>query len=345
MLSQKQAMMASSSGRDGARGASTSRGERKKPLERFLLYESRTKYYLVGHTSCRSEWYMLQLSRQEHNQAYCDNTAYSENQMKGVLASLHAAMDQHGGLKLVMKAYGVIGVIMLIKNAYLILVTHRTKVGTMGGHRIYGCRDVAYVPILSKEFTQAQASESAPSSAGISRSDASGSATTSRSNSLTSSLNLSFEGVLNHVNARTFNVKSIMADEKRYLRLFMGVDLCKEFYFSYTYRLWNTLQQNLLLDTNETGGEGGARGGETSASPAMAASPTSAGAGGGKKEAGFGGTSAGFESMFVWNCHLANHYFGDSLEAKEKERWMVPLIHGFFDQVKLSSAGKQLKVR
>ena len=61
-------------------------------------------------------------------------------------------MDPHGGIKLVMRAFGCVGVIRLIRNAYLVLVTHRKKAGNIAGHRVYGCRDVAYVPILSKEF-------------------------------------------------------------------------------------------------------------------------------------------------------------------------------------------------
>ena len=68
-----------------------------------------------------------------------------------MLASLAAAMEPHGGVKLVLRAYAVIGVVRLLRNAYLILVTHRNRVGTIAGHRIYGCRDVAYLPIISKE--------------------------------------------------------------------------------------------------------------------------------------------------------------------------------------------------
>ncbi|QDZ25839.1 phosphoinositide phosphatase SAC1 [Chloropicon primus] len=292
-------------------------------LERFLLYESRTKYYLVGHTACSTEWYMMQLSRQEHKQVYCDRTAYTENQMKVVLSSLDAAMEPHGGIKLVMKAYGVIGVIMLLKNAYLVLVTHRKKVGNVAGHRIYGCRDVAYVPILSKEYVSAQASSSTW--------EAGGGASEGEGSGETRFGNFGLGGY-----------KGMSADEKRYLRLLMGVDLCKEFYWSYTYPLWNTLQQNLLMNSKQQ--EQGEADGASPSDAGQSDSPRAVEDG--KRGGGMDylGCVSGFNSMFVWNSHLANHYFGENLQQKDKERWIVPLIHGFFDQVKLSSFGKELKV-
>ena len=228
---------------------------------------------------------MLQISRQEHGQVHCDSTCYTENQLKSLLASLTAAMDPHGGIKLVMRAYGCVGVIRLIRNAYLVLVTHRKKAGNIAGHRVYGCRDVAYVPILSKEFlNHGDLSSAAGRHAG------------------------------GHGLGLNTYYKSINADEKRYLRLFMGVDLCKDFYWSYTYPLWNTLQQNLTLEREGVGNSSTV------------------------------GSVSGFSSMFVWNSHLAGHYFGDGLPSLERERWMVPLVHGYFGQVKLSSFGKQLKV-
>ncbi len=215
----------------------------------------------------------------------CDKTAYTENQIKAVLASLAAAMAPHGGVKLVLKAYAVIGVVRLLRNAYLILVTHRNKVGTIAGHRVYGCRDVAYLPVISKEYLQQQEHERPPPVApaaapfnpptatiealqsadrrmaptskppGIAMADGAApmerlppavAAAYSRSNSFSSGGSRLLNGptaLFQDMNL----TKSIKADEKRYLRLFMGVDLCKDFFFSYTYPLWNTLQQNLLL--------------------------------------------------------------------------------------------------
>ncbi len=46
--------------------------------------------------------------------------------------------------------------------------------------------------------------------------------------------------------------------------------------------------------------------------------------------------------MFVWNSHLANHYFGDNLAHGDKERWMVPLIQGFFDQVRTGELSSRI---
>ena len=293
---------------------------RRRSLEKFVLYETKTRYYLVGHTNCRKEWYLMQISRQTFGEVHCDKTRYTENQIKLILASVSSAMEHHGGMRIAARAYGVVGFVSLLRNAYLILVTHRKKVGTIAGHRVYGCRDVAYVPIISKEFiTSQQLTDKFGPFTNLGGANVASSSSLSTTTSSYASSRGSGGGGGGSDLVSDFRLqKRIKADEKRYLRLFMGVDLCKDFYFSYTYPLWNSLQQNLLLDTQDSRNSSGSASGSIS----------------------------GFENMFVWNAHLANNYFDIEKQVSEsdKERWIVPLIQGFFDQVKLCTFGKELKI-
>jgi len=109
--------------------------------------------------------------------------------------------------------------------------------------------------------------------------------------------------------------------------LFRSMELSRDFYFSYTYDLTNTLQVNMKVDTSaggtcvraaEEGGVGespAAGGGRDGARCNASASPQD-------------GPSS-LRHRFVWNHHL----LGRLLRRVGDRCWVVPLIHGFFQQV------------
>jgi len=294
----------------------------KHPLERFLLYETKAKFYLIGYTRCRRYWRLMHIDRspvpstcpedpaQNYGQPNGDgmpgapsttgNTrgcgddgqssskrrsldpsivedpcTYSEKEIGQVLWRLKSGNEHHGGLRLVKKAYGIVGFVQFVKGNYLILITKRKRVGMLFSHRIYAICGTACIPIEV---------ETSPSGIG---------------------------GFIPKMTMEKGN--SISADEKRYFRLFMGVDLCKDFFFSYTYPLWNSLQRNLSSCSNRRS------------------------SGGSGKVQRDGGDCA-FDSMFVWNAFLATEYCPGICYSD----WIVPLIHGFFDQVTLSTFGRSI---
>lgn len=110
--------------------------------------------------------------------------------------------------------------------------------------------------------------------------------------------------------------------EAQRLRAFRQVDLSKNFYFSHTYDVTRTLQENM------TG-------------PRVAHRIHS--------------TSAwGYKEKFMWNYHLLVPAFADCqhLHPDEpmasallaKRQWVIPLVHGFVDQAKLSVLGNAIYV-
>lgn len=82
----------------------------------------------------------------------------------------------------------------------------------------------------------------------------------------------------------------------RLLNTFQQVDLSKNFYYSYTYDLTNTLQTNLTMPNPLGHNEGVRR----------------------------------FNTRFMWNHHLLTPAFG--LEGGDVSGWVLPMIHGFVDQ-------------
>ncbi|KOS13924.1 polyphosphoinositide phosphatase [Malassezia pachydermatis] len=110
--------------------------------------------------------------------------------------------------------------------------------------------------------------------------------------------------------------------EAQLLRSFNQVDLSKNFYFSYTYDLTRTLQENMT---------GPRVNGQLYRTMAW-----------------------GYNEKFMWNFHLLTPAFEDcrNVEAPEAQReellakrqWVIPLLHGFVDQAKLSVLGNAIYI-
>ncbi|KAH7716085.1 polyphosphoinositide phosphatase [Aphelenchoides avenae] len=86
-------------------------------------------------------------------------------------------------------------------------------------------------------------------------------------------------------------------DEMRYAKLFQSVDLTTNFYFSYTYDLSHTIQENTLAAK-------GVKWNKNSYSPKMSA-----------------------EKKFVWNEYLLTPFKDNDVSSK----WTLEIIHGYID--------------
>ncbi|KAH7445229.1 hypothetical protein KP509_02G113200 [Ceratopteris richardii] len=89
--------------------------------------------------------------------------------------------------------------------------------------------------------------------------------------------------------------------ELRYKKLLSSVDLTKDFFFSCTYPIMQSLQRNMLVDESE---------------------------------------KMPYENMFVWNCFLTRSI----RQTLNNSRWTVALIHGSFEQVKMSIFGRVFSI-
>jgi hypothetical protein len=113
------------------------------------------------------------------------------------------------------------------------------------------------------------------------------------------------------------------SDEARYISTFQNIDLAKNFYFSYTYDITNSLQNNLTQ-------------------PPLSKPPsrrTEAEEKSTKEEEEEGGLL--HNDMFVWNHYLLSSGFKN---LNSKSGWILPLIYGFVDQAKISVFGRNIVV-
>ncbi|KAG1761875.1 SacI homology domain-containing protein [Suillus occidentalis] len=94
------------------------------------------------------------------------------------------------------------------------------------------------------------------------------------------------------------------AEEQRLVNMFKQVDMSKNFYFSYSYDITSTLQNNLT------------------------------------KPERFSGTKWPFNDRYVWNFHMIAAPLKDSPTTGINRPWLLPLIHGHVDQAKLTVLGR-----
>jgi hypothetical protein len=177
---------------------------------------------------------------------------------------------QDGGLKPIAKAYGIVGFIRFLDCYYLTLITRRAKVGSIGGNGIYNIKNTETFPIKPAERVPGSTSDmdihADPSSV-----------------------------LLNMWNRGKRSVGLGLTNreiaELRYQGLYQVVDLTKNFFFSYTYDLTRSLQENFLSNTSKP----------------FPPPP--------------------FKDMFAWN-HFLTRELEACCHSMSSFHWVMPIIHG-----------------
>ncbi|RKO96717.1 hypothetical protein CXG81DRAFT_9606, partial [Caulochytrium protostelioides] len=103
-------------------------------------------------------------------------------------------------------------------------------------------------------------------------------------------------------------------EEQRYFQIFCQIDTSKNFYYSYSYELTQTLQNNILFATQ--GPPPGITATGATVFPCLQPN-----------------------AMFMWNHHLITPAFPNLASP-----WAIPVIHGFVDQCKISIYGHILYI-
>ena len=62
-----------------------------------------------------------------------DTYVYTDAELGALKTTIAEGNRAHGGLALVTAAYGLVGAIRLLEGTYLVLVTERSKLGTVAG--------------------------------------------------------------------------------------------------------------------------------------------------------------------------------------------------------------------
>ncbi|XP_057841139.1 phosphatidylinositol-3-phosphatase SAC1 [Cryptomeria japonica] len=168
-------------------------------LQKFKLYETRSRFYLIGSDKYKRHFRVLKIHRTEASELHIseDPVVYTGQEVNNLLQRISEGNRSTGGLTLVTKAYGIAGCIKFLESYYLILVTKRRQIGCICGHAIYGIEDSQLITIP-------------------------------------------------HSSVQTDLAHS--KTELRYKKLLSSVDLTKDFFYSYTYPIMQSLQKNVLAN-------------------------------------------------------------------------------------------------
>lgn len=242
-------------------------------MNQVSLYETSTFYYLVGYDAQEISFRLLKVNRQIERPKELadilreDRMVYSREDIVDVLEMISEGNRTSGGMTKVCTAYGIVGFVKFLDCFYFTLITQRREVGCIAGNIIYSIRATETFPVKRRDAPESNAFKS-------------------------------FWKKLN----KKLNQTSAEIAESRYMDLYHFVDMTKDFFFSYTYDLTNSLQKNFATckASNARWRYSSSSGNGTESSPttATAAAATAAAAEGEDEELRF---LSDPQEIFRWN--------------------------------------------
>ena len=110
-------------------------------LHKFSLYETSTRFYLVGLDLSDTRFRILKIDRTsdagDDLSIAEDDIVYTKREMSQLLDAIDDGNKDSGGLKLRCSAWALLGFIRFTGAYYMLLVTKRSQVAMLGGHYVY----------------------------------------------------------------------------------------------------------------------------------------------------------------------------------------------------------------
>jgi hypothetical protein len=110
-------------------------------MHKFSLYETATRFYIVGMDLSDTRFRILKIDRTteagDELTIAEDDIVYTKRQMSQLLDAIDDGNKSSGGLKLKCSAWALLGFIRFTGAYYMLLVTKRSQVAMLGGHYVY----------------------------------------------------------------------------------------------------------------------------------------------------------------------------------------------------------------
>ena len=109
-------------------------------MHRFSLYETASRYYLVGGDVVDRKFRILKIDRTADSGDLSiaeDDIVYTKKEMNQLLNTVDDGNKASGGLKLKCSTWGLLGFIRFTGAYYMLVITKRSQVAMIGGHYIY----------------------------------------------------------------------------------------------------------------------------------------------------------------------------------------------------------------
>lgn len=109
-------------------------------MHRFSLYETASRFYLVGGDIVDQKFRILKIDRTVELGDLSiseDGIVYTKVEMNRLLNTVDDGNKSSGGLKLRCSTWGLLGFIRFTGAYYMLIITKRSQVALIGGHYIY----------------------------------------------------------------------------------------------------------------------------------------------------------------------------------------------------------------
>ncbi|PGH02451.1 mannosyl-oligosaccharide alpha-1,2-mannosidase [Blastomyces parvus] len=133
-------------------------------MHKFSLYETSTRYYMVGMDLLEQRFRILKIERTaelDDLNISEDDTVYTKSEMNQLLDAVDDGNKSSGGLKLRCSSWGLLGFIKFTGPYYMLLVTRRSQVAMIGGHYVYQIDGTELVPLTSTASARTKSEKSA----------------------------------------------------------------------------------------------------------------------------------------------------------------------------------------
>ena len=126
-------------------------------MHKFSLYETASRYYLVGGDIMDHKYRILKIDRTVESGDLSiaeDDIIYTKTEMSQLLNAVDDGNKSTGGLKLKCSTWGLLGFIRFTGSYYMLLITKRSQVAMIGGHYIYQIDGTELVSLTTPSSTR-----------------------------------------------------------------------------------------------------------------------------------------------------------------------------------------------
>ncbi|KAL2135875.1 hypothetical protein VTI74DRAFT_6474 [Chaetomium olivicolor] len=132
----------------------------KQQMHRFSLYETASRFYIVGGDVTEKRYRILKIDRTNDDASELsitdDKTVYTQKDMNQLLDTIDDGNKGTGGLKLRCTTWGLLGFIKFTGPYYMLLITKKSTVAMIGGHYVYQIDGTDLIPLTSPNFKMDQ---------------------------------------------------------------------------------------------------------------------------------------------------------------------------------------------
>jgi hypothetical protein len=129
-------------------------------MHKFTLYETATRFYVVGINLAETRFRILKIDRTTESGELSiteDDMIYTKREMVQLLDAIDDGNKSSGGLNQKCSAWALLGFIRFTGAYYMLLVTKRSQVAMLGGHNVYKIDETELIPLTTSESSPLKA--------------------------------------------------------------------------------------------------------------------------------------------------------------------------------------------